>query len=124
LNSVFPIDSIEHHLKDASELNKNISCNIDTLLTSIEALTLNLGIVRKEVSISLNKRDIEPRLKRMVKRKLFNRSKRPPTYGWRLIDEEFDELNTTYRFTLYRCCDPLGFNGHTQLYFIQIIILY
>jgi hypothetical protein len=34
--------------------------------------------------------DIEPRLKRMVKCKLLTRSKRPPTDGWRLNDEEFD----------------------------------
>ena len=57
-------------------------------LTSIEALTPNLGTISKEVSIPLDKRDVEPRLKRMVKRKLLNRSKRTPTDGWRLNDED------------------------------------
>ncbi len=72
----------------------------------------NFETVRKEVSIPLNKRDIEPRLKRMVKRKLLNRSKRPPTNGWRLNNDEFDELTKTYMFTLEGCCDPFGFNGY------------
>ena len=27
LKSDYPIDSIEHHLKDSFELNKNIACN-------------------------------------------------------------------------------------------------
>ena len=58
--------------------------------------------------------DIEPRLKRIVKRKLLNRSKRPPTNGCRLHDVEFNESNKTYRFTLERCFDPLGFNGHKK----------
>ena len=124
LNSDYPIDSIEHHLKYAFEFNNNIGCNIDTSLTSIESSTPNLGIVSKEVSIPLNKRGIEPRLKRMVKRKLLNRSKRPPIDGWRLNDEEFDELNKTYRFTLERCCDLLDFNGQKIYPFIRIIILY
>ena len=61
LNSDYLIDSIEHHLKDILELNKNNGCNIATSLTSIEALTPNLGIASKEVSIPSNKRDIEPR---------------------------------------------------------------
>jgi hypothetical protein len=81
LDSNYPIDSIEHHLKYATTLNKNIGCDIDTSLASIEALTPNLGSVSKEVSIPLNKMDIEPRLKRMVKCKLLTRSKRPPTDG-------------------------------------------
>jgi len=80
-------------------------------------LTPNLGTVSKEVSILLNKGDIEPILKRMVKHKLLNRSKRRPIDGWRLNDEEFDELKKTYWFTLEGCCDPLGFNGHMQLPF-------
>ena len=93
LNSDYLIDSIEHHLKDAFELNKNIGCNIDTSRTSIEALTSNLGIVSKDVSIPLNKRDIEPRLNRIVKSRLSIRSKRPPSDGLILKDEEFIELN-------------------------------
>ncbi len=93
LNLDYPIEYSEHFLKHACQLNKNIGCNIDTSLTSIEALTLNLGIVSKEVSIPLNKRNIETRLKQMAKRKLLNRSKRPPSDGWRLNDKKFDELN-------------------------------
>jgi RIO-like serine/threonine protein kinase len=58
-------------------------------------LTPNLRIVKKEVSIPLDKKDVEPRLKQMVKLKLLNRRKRPPTDGWRLNDEEFDKLNKT-----------------------------
>ena len=52
LNSDYPIDKIEHHLKDAFELNKNIGCNIDKSITIIEALTPNLGTVSNEVLIS------------------------------------------------------------------------
>jgi len=70
-------------LKDAFELNSNIDCDIDTSLTSIEALHLELGTIGKEVSIALNKKDVESRLKRMAKRKLLNCSKRPPTDGER-----------------------------------------
>jgi hypothetical protein len=70
LNSEYPINFIECHLKDAFDFKNNIGCNIDTSLTSIESLTPNLGIVSKEVPITLNKREIEPTLKRMVKRKL------------------------------------------------------
>ena len=117
LNSDYPIDSIEHHLKDAFEPKKNIGCKIEASLTNIEALTPNLGTFSKEVSIPLNKRAIEPRLKRIVKRKLLNRSKRPPSDGWRRNDEVFDELNKTYSFTLEGCCDPLGFNNHRKLPF-------
>jgi hypothetical protein len=48
----------------------------------------------------------------MVKRKLLNRRKRPPTDDWRLNDEEFDDLNITCSFTFEGCCDPLSFIGH------------
>ena len=53
----------------------------------------------------------------MVKRKLLNRSKRPPTDGWRLNDEEVDKVNKTYKFTLEGCCDRLGFNDLRTLPF-------
>ena len=76
-----------------------------------------MGTVCKEVSIPLNKTDAEPRLKRRAKRKLLNRSKRPPNEGWRLNDEKFDELNKAYRFTMEGYCYPLGFNGHRKLPF-------
>jgi len=56
-------------------------------------------------------------IERMVKRKLLYRSKRPPTHGWRLIDEKCDEFNKTYRFTSEGWCDPLGFNGYRKLDF-------
>jgi len=98
-------------------LNKNIGCNIGTSLTSIKSLTPKSGIVSKEVSIPLNERAIAPRLKKMVKSKILNCSKRPPADGWRLNDKEFEELNKTYKFTLEGYCDPLGFNGHIKLPF-------
>ena len=63
LNSDYPIDSIEHRLKYLFDLNNNIGCNIDTSLTSVEALTPDLGNFSNEVLIPLNKRVIEPRLK-------------------------------------------------------------
>jgi hypothetical protein len=65
-------------------------------------LTPNFATASKEVSIPLNKRDIEPRSKGMVKRKLLNRSKRLPTDSWRLHDEEFDELNKILRVYIER----------------------
>jgi len=55
LNSDYQIDYIEHHLKNAFELDKNIGCDNDTSLTSIEALNPNLGSDSKGVSIPLNK---------------------------------------------------------------------
>jgi len=44
-----------------------------------------------------------------------NRRKRPTTDGWRLSDNEFDELNNIYNFTLEGCYDPLGLNGDRNL---------
>ena len=76
-----------------------MSCgrNIDALLTSIDiASSPNLGVVSKESPHPLKERDVEHKLKRTVTRKLLNRRKRPTTDGWRLSDEEFDELNIVY----------------------------
>ena len=39
-------------------------------------------------------------MKRIVTRKLLDRRKTPTTDGWRLSDEEFDELNKIFSFTL------------------------
>jgi len=100
LNSDYPVESIKHHLKNAFELNKNIGCSIDTSLTSIAIFDPSFRTVSKEASIPSIKRDVEPRSKQMVKLKLLNHSKRPPTDGWKINDAEFDELNKIYRFTL------------------------
>ena len=123
-NSDYRIDSIEHHLKDAINLNREIELslrcgrNIDTSQTSIDiALSPNLGDVSKEIPHPLKERDVGHKLKRNVTRKLLNRRKRPTTHGWRLNDKEFDELNRTYRFISESCCDPLGLNRHRKLPF-------
>ena len=74
------------------KLSPHVGRNIDTSLTSIDvALSPNFGIVSKEITHV--EKDIESRLKRNGNRKLLNRIKRPPTYGWRLDDNEFDKLN-------------------------------
>jgi hypothetical protein len=74
--------------------------NIDTSLASIDiVLGPNLGDVRKETSHPLKERDVGHKLKRIVTKKLMKRIKRAHTDGWRLIDEEFDELIRTYNFT-------------------------
>ncbi len=62
-------------------------------------------------------RNVESRVKRIVKRKLINRGKIPPTDGWRLNDTEFEQLHTIYKFTVEGCCDVLGLNGHMNLPF-------
>ncbi len=61
--------------------------------------------------------DVESRVKRIVKRKLTNRGKRPPTDGWRLNDTKFEQLHTIYKFAVEGCCDVLGLNGHKNLPF-------
>ena len=123
-NYDYRIGPIEHHCKDAMELNQEIKLslrcdrNIDTSLTGIDiALSPNLGDVNKESPYPLIEKDVEQKMKRIVTRKLFNHRKRPPTDGWRLNDNEFEELNITYSFTLEACCDPLGLSGHRNLPF-------
>ncbi len=61
--------------------------------------------------------NVESRVKRIVKRNLASRSKRPPTDGWRLNDTEFDQLHTLYIFIVEGCCDALGLNSHMNLPF-------
>jgi len=77
----------------------------------------NLGDVSKESPHPLKEKDVEHKLKRIVTRKLLNCRKRPTTNGWRLSDEDFDELNKVCSFTLEGCCDPFGLNGHQNLPF-------
>ena len=116
------IDPIEHHLKDAINLNREIELflrcgrNIDTPLTSIDiSFSPNLVVVSKESPHPLKERNVGHKLKRIVTRKLSIRRKRPTTGGWRLNDEEFDELNIAYSFTLKVYCNALGLNGHRNL---------
>ena len=97
MNHDYQIVSNKHHLKDAIELNREVELspkydlNIVTSLTSIEALSPNLGAVSEGSSHPLRNKDVRNKLKRQLTRKLDNRRKRPPTDGWRLNDKEFDE---------------------------------
>jgi hypothetical protein len=93
-NSDYQIDPIDHHLKDAIELNREIELslrcgrNIEASLTSIDiALSPNLGDVSKESPHPLKERDIGHKSKQIATRKLLNRRKIPPTDGWRLNDK-------------------------------------
>jgi hypothetical protein len=72
---------------------------VRTLKTSIDTtLSPSLGAADKEVPHS--RKNIESRVKRNIKRKLLSRSKKPPTNGWRLNDNEFDKLRSIYKFTV------------------------
>ncbi len=96
----------------------NCGRNVDASLTGIERpLSPNLGVVSIEDAQSLKEKDIGHKLKRIVTIKSLNRRKRPTTDGWRLGDDEFDELNRIYIFTLEGCCDPLGLNGQRNIPF-------
>ncbi len=53
-------------------------------------------------------RAMESRVKRIVKRKLASRSKRPPSHGCRLNDTKFDEYHNLYEFIVEGCCDALA----------------
>ncbi len=113
-------------LSRENELSLRCGRNIDTSLTSIDrALSPNLGVVSKENPHPLKETDVGHKSKRIITRKLLNRRKRPTADGWRLSDNEFDELNRIYSFTLEGCCNPLGLNGHRNLpfYFEQNSLL-
>jgi hypothetical protein len=91
INSDYRIDSIEHRLNDAIELNREIESSqrcgldIDTSLTNIDsALSPNLRTFSKNNSHSFLESDSERKLKRIVTIKFLSRRKRPPTDGWRL----------------------------------------
>ncbi len=114
------MDSIEHHLNDALFTKGEIvptppaSSSVDcTLETSIDTTSSPLSRTSEEVLRSGG--NVESIVKRIVKRKLASRSKRPPTDGWRLNDTEFDKLHTFYKFIVEGCCDALGLNGHKYL---------
>ena len=75
------------------------SAVVRTLKTSIDTtLSHCMGAVGKKVPHS--RKTIESRVKRNIKRKLLSRSKKPPTNGWRLNDNEFDKLRSIYKFTV------------------------
>ncbi len=86
-----------------------------TLKTSIDT-TLSPKLQASEEVLQYG-RNAESRVKRIVKRKLASRSRRPPTDGWRLIDTNFYKLQTLYKFTVEGCCEAFGFNGHINLLF-------
>ena len=109
-------------MKDALVIEREIvppslaSVAIDrTLKTSIDT-TLS-PLLRTGEEVSHSEKLVKPKVKRIVKRRLTNRSKRPPTDGWRLNDTEFNELHAVYKFTVEGCCDTLGLNGHMKLPF-------
>ena len=84
----------------SSAIDRTFKTSIDTTLSTC------LKAVGNEVLHS--RKNVESRVKRNIKRKLSNRSKRPTTDGWRLNDKEFDELHNIYKFTVEGCCDSLG----------------
>ncbi len=104
----YTIDSIEHQLNDALVIRGKVvptppssSTIVRTLGTSIDT---TLGpLLRTSEEVLHSGGNVESRVKRIVKRKLASRSKRPPTDGWRLNDIEFDQLNTLYRFIVEGC---------------------
>jgi len=121
-NYDYLFDSIEHHLNGAFvlhrevELHSHTCCNIDTTLASIEyGLSPNLGIVSKDVLHF--KRGFESKWNRHVNYTVSERRNRLSADGWRLYDEEFDELNKLCSFTAERCCNSLGLNDHYKLLF-------
>jgi hypothetical protein len=93
LNYDYRIVPIEHHLKHAIELNREVVLsprhgrNIDAPLTSIDiALSSSLASVSKESPHSPKERHVGHTLKRIVTRELLNRRNRPPYEEWRLND--------------------------------------
>ncbi len=122
LKTDYTMNSIEHQLNDALVAHGEIvstpsaSCKIyRTLGTSIHT---TLGPLLRTSEEALHSGgNVESRVKRIVKRKLASRSKRPPTDGWRLNDTEFDKLHILYKIAVEGCCDALGLNGHMNLPF-------
>ena len=68
----------------------------------------------RHLSVTLN---LGNELARPRETMVTDRGKRPTTDGRRLSDNEFDESNRVYSFTLEGCFDPLGLNGHRNLPF-------
>ena len=108
-NSDYRIDPIEHPLKYAINFNREnelpLRCgrDIDASLTSIDiALSPNSEVVSKESPHPLKEKDVGHELKRIVTRHFLNRRKRPPTYGWRLSDKEFDEIKYNLQIRIGR----------------------
>jgi hypothetical protein len=113
LKTDYTIDSIEHHLNNALDIEGETVSNpiasnaIDrTLETSIDTTLSPLSRTSEEVSHYGG--NVKSRVKRIVKRKLTNRGKRPPTDRWRLNDTEFEQLHTIYKFIAEGFCEVLG----------------
>jgi hypothetical protein len=95
LKNEYAIDLIEHHLKDALHIRREIASTPPvgraierTLETSIDTtLSPELRTSEKVLHFGGN---VESRVKRIEKRKLASRSTRPSTDGWTLNDTEFD----------------------------------
>ncbi len=126
-NCDFTTDPPKHHyLNDTIELN-NVSgdlvhpacIDIDIALDSHQEPTVRHDLHPFDKSV-------DHRVKRLKTRRLLNREKNLPTYGWRLSDIgkeelrrlsdiEFAKLNNLYNFTVEGCCDPSGLNRHCKL---------
>ncbi len=96
LNTDYANDFVKHQLNNAldnireHDVNPPVGCVFDhSLTTSIDTtLSPSLGDVGEKILYS--GKSVESRVKRVVKRKLVSRSKRPSTDGWRLRDKEFN----------------------------------
>ena len=97
--------------------NSSAGSAIDRTLQTSVGTTLSTCLKAVGNEVLHSRKNVESRVKRKVKRKLLNRSKRPTTDGWRLNDKESDELHNIYKFTVEGCCDSLGLNGHRGLSF-------
>ncbi len=115
----YTIDSTEHHLNDALVICEEIVSTSPASCTIVRTLGTNMDItssplLKTSEEVLHSGGNIKSRAKRIVKRKLASRSKRPPTNGWRLNEEGFEQLHTLYKFNVEGCCDVLGLNGHKK----------
>jgi len=123
LNTDYVIEYVKHQLNDALAIKRELDLNPLAgyvlelpLTTSIDTTPIpNLGVVGETILHS--GKSVESRVKRGVTRTLASRSERPPTYGWRVDDREFNKLHNLDKFIVEGCCDSLGLNGHTNLFF-------
>ena len=83
--------------------NSSAGSAIDRTLQTSVVTTLSTCLKAVGNEVVYSRKNVESRVKRKVKRKLLNRSRRTTTDGWRLNDEEFDKLHEIYRFTVEGC---------------------
>ena len=73
--------------------NSSAGSAIDRTLQTSVGTTLSTCLKAVGNEVVHSRKNVESRVKRKVKRKLLNRSRRPTTDGWRLNDNEFDKLH-------------------------------